>query len=123
MPFKWVVVDNDFIYGLQEKKRAAFVRVISVACLLLAAKMEEMNRPPLSQYTRRFQGRNIKRMEILVLVVLKWEMNLITPFAFLDNFIAKLCQESPPGLKSGIEQRLLSIMTGISVTISMNIYV
>lgn len=123
MPFKWVVVDNDFIYGLQEDKRAAYVRMISVACLLLAAKVEEMNRPPLSQYTRRFQGRNIKRMEILVLVVLKWEMNLITPFAFLDNFIAKLCQESPPGLKSGIEQRLLSIMTGISVTISMNIYV
>ncbi|BFG18266.1 cyclin-D5-1 [Prunus yedoensis var. nudiflora] len=99
--------------AIPEKKRAAFVRLISVACLLLAAKMEEMNRPPLSQYTLEFQGRSIKKMELLVLVVLKWKMNFVTPFAFLDNFIAKLCQESPPGLKSGIEKRLLSVMTEI----------
>ncbi|KAJ6740449.1 CYCLINS [Salix purpurea] len=75
------------------------VRLLSVACLSLAAKMEERKAPPLSEFPVEdycFGNKVIQRMELLVLNTLDWRMNSITPFAYLHYFIRKTCGESTP---------------------------
>lgn len=73
------------------------IRLLSVACLSLAAKMEECRVPALSEYhidECNFQGSVIQRMELLVLHTLEWKMNAVTPFAYLHYFMGKFCSES-----------------------------
>lgn len=71
------------------------MQLLAVACLSLAAKMEE-NEVPLSldlqvgESKFVFEARTIQRMELLVLSTLKWRMQAITPFSFLDYFLRKL---------------------------------
>ncbi|BAT77912.1 hypothetical protein LR48_Vigan04g242600 [Vigna angularis] len=75
------------------------IRLLSIACLSLAAKMEECNVPELSEFKSEdysFEGKVIQKMELLVLTTLEWEMGIITPFDFLSYFITKFCKESPP---------------------------
>ncbi|KAJ1383155.1 Cyclin-like [Sesbania bispinosa] len=67
----------------------------SVACLSLAAKMEETQVPLSidlqvvdSRYL--FEAKTIKRMEILVLSTLGWKMNPVTPLSFLDYITRRL---------------------------------
>ncbi|KAE8716288.1 Cyclin-D3-2 [Hibiscus syriacus] len=68
-------------------------QLAAVACLSLAAKVEETQVPLLldlqveeSRYV--FEAKTIQRMEILVLSSLQWKMNPVTPLSFLD-FIAR----------------------------------
>ncbi|KAK7367924.1 hypothetical protein VNO80_09944 [Phaseolus coccineus] len=70
-------------------------QLLSVACLSLAAKMEEPLVPSLldlqvegAKYL--FEPRTIRRMELLVLGVLDWRLRSVTPFSFLDFFACKL---------------------------------
>ncbi|KAL8487516.1 hypothetical protein ACS0TY_023991 [Phlomoides rotata] len=74
-------------------------QLAAVACLSLAAKVEETQVPLLldlqveeSKFV--FESKTIQRMEILVLSTLKWRMNPVTPLSFLDHIVKKL------GLKS-----------------------
>ncbi|XP_019173311.1 PREDICTED: cyclin-D5-1-like [Ipomoea nil] len=72
------------------------IRLLSIACLSLAAKVEECKVPALSQYhvdDYYFAGNIIQKMELLVLNTLEWKMNLITPFAFVHYFVTKFCGE------------------------------
>ncbi|MED6159098.1 hypothetical protein PIB30_039244 [Stylosanthes scabra] len=71
------------------------LQLLSVACLSLAAKMEEPLVPSLldlqvegAKYI--FEPRTIQRMELLVLGVLDWRLRSITPFCFLAFFACKL---------------------------------
>lgn len=85
---------------IQESKPWA-IQLLSVACLSLAAKMEEQNVPPLSEYpieVYRFESKVIKNMELLILGTLEWKMGSAssTPFAYLPYFVCKFC----PGSKS-----------------------
>ncbi|XP_019445494.1 PREDICTED: cyclin-D1-1 [Lupinus angustifolius] len=71
------------------------MQLLSVACLSLAAKMEEPLVPSLldlqvagPKYI--FEPRTIQRMELLVLGVLDWRLRSITPFSFLSFFACKL---------------------------------
>ncbi|KAK7252774.1 hypothetical protein RIF29_36969 [Crotalaria pallida] len=75
------------------------IQLLSVACLSLAAKMEEQNVPPLSEYPieeRRFESKVIKNMELLILATLEWKMGSPTPFHYLHYFMSKLCPGSRP---------------------------
>uniref|UniRef100_A0A0R0K3U0 B-like cyclin n=1 Tax=Glycine max TaxID=3847 RepID=A0A0R0K3U0_SOYBN len=75
------------------------IRLLSIACLSLAAKMEECIVPGLSEFKLddySFEGKVIQKMELLVLSTLEWKMGIITPFDFLSYFIRKICKESPP---------------------------
>ncbi|XP_074295286.1 cyclin-D5-1 isoform X2 [Silene latifolia] len=75
---------------LNENKLWA-VRLLSVACLSLAAKMEESKVAALSEYPVLdfgFDTHAIQKMELLVLSTLNWKMGLVTPFAYL-HFFAK----------------------------------
>ncbi|XP_054808326.1 cyclin-D1-1-like [Prosopis cineraria] len=71
------------------------LQLLSVACLSLAAKMEEPLVPPLvdlqvegAKYI--FEPKTIRRMELLVLGALDWRLRSVTPFNFLSFFACKL---------------------------------
>ncbi|KAL5753154.1 hypothetical protein ACOSP7_023324 [Xanthoceras sorbifolium] len=76
-------------------------QLLSVACLALAAKMEETNVPLLldlqSIETRfLFKPKTVQRMELLVMASLKWRLRTITPFDFLHFFVSKVSCLTPP---------------------------
>jgi len=79
------------------------MQLLSVACLSLAAKMEETKVPLLldlqvieSRFL--FKPKTVQRMELLVMASLKWRLRTITPFDFVHLFIAKLsCSASTWG--------------------------
>ncbi|KAG4924361.1 hypothetical protein AAZX31_18G123300 [Glycine max] len=71
------------------------LQLVSVACLSLAAKMEEPLVPSLldlqiegAKYI--FEPRTIRRMELLVLGVLDWRLRSVTPLCFLAFFACKV---------------------------------
>ncbi|KNA04841.1 hypothetical protein SOVF_195990 [Spinacia oleracea] len=71
------------------------LQLLSVACLSLAAKMEEPLVPSLldlqvesSKFI--FDPKTIQRMELLVLTVLNWRLRLVTPFTFISFFAYKV---------------------------------
>ncbi|XP_065860972.1 cyclin-D1-1 [Euphorbia lathyris] len=71
------------------------MQLLSVACLSLAAKMEEPLVPSLLGFQVEgpkyiFEPRTIRRMELLVLTVLDWRLRSVTPFSFLDFFACKI---------------------------------
>ncbi|XP_016477142.1 cyclin-D3-3 isoform X1 [Nicotiana tabacum] len=70
-------------------------QLVAVACLSLAAKVEETEVPLLldlqveeSRYV--FESKTVQRMELLVLSTLEWKMNPVTPFSFLDYITRRL---------------------------------
>ncbi|KAH7566692.1 hypothetical protein ACOSP7_023299 [Xanthoceras sorbifolium] len=88
------------------------IRLLSVSCLSLAAKMEECKVPALSEFQvedYNFETKVIQRMELLVLNTLEWKMGSITPFAFLHYFISKFCGECRP--KQLVSKAVELIMT------------
>lgn len=69
-------------------------QLVAVACLSLAAKVEETQVPLLldlqveeSKYV--FEAKTIQRMELLVLSTLQWRMNPVTPISFFDHIIRR----------------------------------
>nr|QYW07123.1 cyclin D1-3 [Dimocarpus longan] len=70
-------------------------QLLSVACLSLAAKMEEPRVPlllDLQSFESRFvfEPKTVQRMELRVMSILHWRLNSITPFHYLHYFISKL---------------------------------
>ncbi|XP_019102604.2 cyclin-D1-1 isoform X2 [Beta vulgaris subsp. vulgaris] len=71
------------------------LQLLSVACLSLAAKMEEPLVPSLLDLQVEsakfvFEPKTIQKMELLVLGVLNWRLRLVTPFTFISFFAYKL---------------------------------
>ncbi|KAJ9560358.1 hypothetical protein OSB04_005518 [Centaurea solstitialis] len=80
------------------KDKAWMMQLLAVTCLSLAAKMEETEIPLIldlqageSRYV--FEAKTIQRMELVVLNTLKWRMQSVTPFSFIDSFIGKLNED------------------------------
>ncbi|XVE93521.1 hypothetical protein REPUB_Repub01dG0201900 [Reevesia pubescens] len=70
-------------------------QLLSVACLSLAAKMEELEVPlllDLQEFEPRFvfEPKTIQRMELHVMATLNWRLRSVTPFDYLHYFISKL---------------------------------
>ncbi|WCJ17998.1 CYCLIN D1 1 [Euphorbia peplus] len=70
-------------------------QLLSVACLSLAAKMEEVHVPLLQDLQILepgfiFEPKTVQRMELHVMANLNWRLRSITPFDYLDYFISKL---------------------------------
>ncbi|KAI4339759.1 hypothetical protein MLD38_024667 [Melastoma candidum] len=75
--------------------KAWMTQLLALACLSLAAKMEETDLPlPLDlqvgEAKHVLETRTIRRMELLVLSTLSWRMQTVTPFNFLDFFLRKI---------------------------------
>uniref|UniRef100_A0A0E0NR64 Cyclin N-terminal domain-containing protein n=1 Tax=Oryza rufipogon TaxID=4529 RepID=A0A0E0NR64_ORYRU len=66
------------------------LQLLSVACLSLAAKVEERRPPRLPEFKLdMYDCASLMRMELLVLTTLKWQMITETPFSYLNCFTAK----------------------------------
>ncbi|CAG7885076.1 unnamed protein product [Brassica rapa] len=81
-------------YSLQRDK-PWMLQLVSVACLSLAAKVEEVQVPLLLDFQVEetkyvFEAKTIQRMELLLLSTLQWKMHLVTPLSFLDHIIRRL---------------------------------
>ncbi|KAK7309186.1 hypothetical protein RJT34_05720 [Clitoria ternatea] len=81
-------------------------QLATVACLSLAAKMEETHVPLLldlqveeSRFV--FEAKTIQRMELLVLSTLEWKMNPVTPISFFQHIVTWL------GLKKCLQLKFL----------------
>ncbi|XP_042466708.1 cyclin-D2-1-like isoform X2 [Zingiber officinale] len=69
------------------------MQLLSVACVSVAAKMEETHVPPLLDLQILdppfvFHPRTIRRMELLLATALRWRLRAVTPFDFLHHFAA-----------------------------------
>jgi len=74
-------------------------QLLSVACLSLAAKMEESRVPLLPELQLfepkfAFDWETIQRMEVLVMSNLKWRLRSVTPYDYLHYFITKIPSSS-----------------------------
>ncbi|XP_057782970.1 cyclin-D3-1-like isoform X2 [Salvia miltiorrhiza] len=85
----------DYLSLEKDEKRPWLMQLVAVACLSLAAKMEETHVPLLvdlqvedAKYL--FEAKTIKRMELLILSALNWRMNPVTPLSFIDHFVRRL---------------------------------
>ncbi|KAL5710836.1 hypothetical protein ACHQM5_021350 [Ranunculus cassubicifolius] len=83
------------------KGKAWMMQLLAVACLSIAAKMEETEVPlsldlQVCEAKFMFESRTIQRMELLVLSTLNWRMQAIMPFSFMDYFLCKFNNDQPP---------------------------
>ncbi|KAG6470967.1 cyclin-D1-1-like [Zingiber officinale] len=99
------------------------LQLLSVACLSLAAKLEETLVPTLSDLQVEdakfiFEPRVVFRMELLVLSALNWRLQTVTPFSFVDFFAYKIYSSSKRArvLASRATQIILAAMPEIDIT-------
>jgi cyclin D1/2/4 len=88
------------------------LQLLSVACMSLAAKMEETEVPILldlqvEDVEHIFEAHTIQRMELLVLSTLDWRMSSVTPFSYIDYYFHKL------GISNVLLRALLSRVSEI----------
>lgn len=102
------------------KGKAWMMQLLAVACISLAAKMEETEVPlsldlQVCDSKFVFEAKTIQRMELLVLSTLKWRMQAVTPFSFIDCFLGKINGDQPISRSSIFRstQFILSAITGI----------
>ncbi|CAI9758203.1 unnamed protein product [Fraxinus pennsylvanica] len=108
------------VHDLPRGKTWGF-QLLAVACLSLAAKMEEIEVPStvdlqVGEPKFLFEGKTIRRMELLVLSILKWKMQAYTPCNFIDYILRKMAKndELPSGpLITRSVQLILSTIRGI----------
>ncbi|XP_057249113.1 cyclin-D5-1 isoform X2 [Beta vulgaris subsp. vulgaris] len=100
--------------SIDEEKSWA-IELILVACLSVAAKLEENKVPSLSDFFQvgdiKYEYEVIQKMELLVLNTLEWKVRIVTPFAYLPYFINKFCDVPRfQGSSSTINQLILAFM-------------
>ncbi|XP_057503763.1 cyclin-D4-2-like [Actinidia eriantha] len=102
------------------KGKAWMMQLLAVACISIAAKMEETEVPlcldlQVGESKIVFEATTIQKMELLVLSTLKWRMQAITPFSFIESFLRKINsgKVSPRSSIIGSTHLILSIIKGI----------
>ncbi|KAI4326032.1 hypothetical protein MLD38_031387 [Melastoma candidum] len=102
-----------------EAEKLWAVRLLSLASLLLAAKMEECKVPALPDLCVQnyvFDNKCIKKMEFLILTTLEWRMASVTPYTYLGYFIRKIFK-----LPRDKEKELLFIAMDLALAVSKEI--
>ncbi|GFZ18783.1 similar to CYCLIN D3;3 [Actinidia rufa] len=113
---------DGFVSSLQfQRDKPWMSQLAAVACLSLAAKVEETQVPLLLDLQVEeskcvFEAKTIQRMELLVLSTLEWKMNPITPLSFVDYVLRRLRLKTPLQLEflRRCERLLLSVITDSS---------
>ncbi|KAJ0253699.1 Cyclin-D3-3 [Hirschfeldia incana] len=93
-------------------------QLTALACLSLAAKVEEVRVPLLvdlqvEEASYVFEAKTIQRMELLILSTLQWRMHPVTPISYLDHIIRRFSFKSHQELEflSRCESLLLSVVS------------
>ncbi|KAJ7528352.1 hypothetical protein O6H91_16G095400 [Diphasiastrum complanatum] len=87
--------DRYFSKNLSRIRKGWMIQLVSVACLSLAAKMEEIDVPFLLELQIEgsehvFEARTIQRMELAILGALAWRMSSVTAISFVHDLLDKL---------------------------------
>ncbi|CAI9780780.1 unnamed protein product [Fraxinus pennsylvanica] len=84
------IMRKEAVEWMVKKDKPWMSQLAAVACLSIAAKVEETQVPLLidlqveeSKYV--FESKTIQKMELLVLSTLRWNMNPVTPISFCDH--------------------------------------
>ncbi|CAA2982505.1 cyclin-D3-3-like isoform X2 [Olea europaea subsp. europaea] len=84
------IMRKEAVKWIAKKEKPWMSQLAAVACLSIAAKVEETQVPLLldlqveeSKYV--FDSKTIQNMELLVLSTLRWNMNPVTPISFCDH--------------------------------------
>ncbi|CAJ2652155.1 unnamed protein product [Trifolium pratense] len=83
------------------KERTWSIQLLAVGCLYLAAKIDETVVPPtvdmqMEEKKYLFDNKTMLKMELMVLSTLKWRMQGITPFSYIDYFLNKVNGDQGP---------------------------
>ncbi|KAI4375049.1 hypothetical protein MLD38_012964 [Melastoma candidum] len=105
-------------FGTLEGKKPWMTQLTAVACLSLAAKVEETRVPLLLDFQVEesspvFEAKTIQRMEVVVLSSLRWRMNPVTPLSFIDFAMRRFGFKDWGqcwAFRSRCEQLLLSVL-------------
>ncbi|KAF8410901.1 hypothetical protein HHK36_003438 [Tetracentron sinense] len=85
-----------FLATLQfQRDKPWMMHLVTVACLSIAAKVEETKVPLLLDLQVQkpefiFEPKSIQKMELLVLSTLGWKMNPVTPISFINYIVKRL---------------------------------
>ncbi|KAK7269935.1 hypothetical protein RIF29_22751 [Crotalaria pallida] len=104
---------------LPRERKWAF-QLVSVACLSLAAKMEESEVPLLVELQRSeprfvFEPKTVQRMELRIMSNLNWRLRSVTPFDYMHYFITNLPSSSSAQTDSVVMNRLLSTASDLII--------
>ncbi|XP_020235191.1 cyclin-D4-2 [Cajanus cajan] len=109
-----------FLSEYELPKKGWTMQLLAVGCLSLAAKMEETDVPlsldlQVGESKYIFEAKTVQRMELLVLSTLRWRMQAVTPFSFIDYFLHKINDGQSPNGDSILQsiQLILSTVRGI----------
>ncbi|KAK6923813.1 Cyclin, N-terminal [Dillenia turbinata] len=99
--------------------KAWTVQLLAVACLSLAAKLEETTMPlsvdlQVGDPKFVFEGKTIQRMEVLVMGTLKWRLQALTSLSFIDYFLTKI-NDDQYALCSSVPKAIQLIICTIKV--------
>ncbi|KAI5065473.1 hypothetical protein GOP47_0020168 [Adiantum capillus-veneris] len=91
------------------------MELLSVACLSVAAKMEEVDVPALLDLQidgleHLFQAKTVQRMELNVLSAINWRLRCVTPFSFIEKAISQF--HINQHLKSALMMRASELLLG-----------
>lgn len=91
------------------------LELLSVACLSIAAKMEEIDVPALLDLQidgmeHSFHGATVQRMELAVMNGLDWKLRSVTPFAFAEKAIS--CLDVSHHAKNLLLERVSELLLG-----------
>ncbi|KQK23040.1 cyclin-D5-3 [Brachypodium distachyon] len=95
------------------------LELLAVACLSLAAKLEEHRAPRLPELGLLvdgydFDSASITRMELLVLATLNWQMIAGTPFPYLGCFAARLRHDDRKAIVLGAVRCIFASIKAMS---------
>ncbi|CAJ1929480.1 unnamed protein product [Sphenostylis stenocarpa] len=81
--------------SFQSEDKPWMTQLAAVACVSLAAKVEEIRVPllldlQLEESKFVFEAKTIQGMELLVLSTLEWKMNPVTPISFFQHVLTRL---------------------------------
>lgn len=101
-----------------QKDKPWMSQLAAVACLSIAAKVEEIQVPFLldlqvGDAKFLFEAKTVQRMELLVLSTLGWKMKLVTPLSFFDYIVRRynLCSNLSWEFLRSFKNVIMSIIT------------
>ncbi|ONK59819.1 uncharacterized protein A4U43_C08F11140 [Asparagus officinalis] len=91
------------------------MQLLAVACVSVAAKMEETHVPLLLDLQILdpkfvFESKTIMRMELLLMSALKWRMRSVTPFDFVAHFVDSMKPEIFGRSRAGLISRVADLV-------------
>ncbi|CAN6471684.1 unnamed protein product [Victoria cruziana] len=109
------LLDRFISLNPSDKLKGWLIELLSVACLTIAAKLHEVEVPPLLElqdgFGHLFQPSLVQRMELHVSTSLAWRLNAVTAYSFMGPLIRCL-DLACPRVCSTLTKRVTQLLRG-----------